>query len=313
MSRVASASVVFFALLASCANAPIVRGEPDTQPLAALDPEFFPGARAILEGMAPVDAEDPDLRVGDAALFALEFRRGSEIRRQLMLLEVVGLPSFDIEVEGKSFRARRISQFRVTQRREGEEPKVTELQLRDVLVRMRRFEADGEEIASVDAVLYEEALAAGWWPDTDPRSSEEEGRLSSVFALTLQNLVNDEPKLRELLFLVVDPPSLWSLATNLGARVVLHSRSIRSVEAEAADGEEDAERGDPVEDETRSHVTDISVNGKAALFVDLQIVRPRGATMLSGGLVGAVARHPSDPERTAVVRLLATRRGPAGK
>jgi len=34
-----------------------------------------------------------------------------------------------------------------------------------------------------------------------------------------------------------------------------------------------------------------------------------GATMACGGLVGAIARHPTEPGRLAVLRLLATRRG----
>ncbi len=53
-----------------------------------------------------------------------------------------------------------------------------------------------------------------------------------------------------------------------------------------------------------------NINTEPGLLVDLAVAKPNGATMPCAGLIGALARHPNDASRFAVVRLLATRRGP---
>jgi hypothetical protein len=55
---------------------------------------------------------------------------------------------------------------------------------------------------------------------------------------------------------------------------------------------------------------EVNVNTEPGLWVDLAVANPDDATRVCGGLIGAIARHPRDLRRFAVVRLLATRRGP---
>jgi hypothetical protein len=129
-----------------------------------------------------------------------------------------------------------------------------------------------------------------------------------AFALTmsLQELAVRDAVLQELVFRVVDEPSLWSVATHLGVNVQLRWGDDRYPPRTVA-----IDHAPELGDEVRSAMFELRVNGDSAAWVTLLVGKPRGAMRACGGLIGAIAQHPADPERLAVVRLLATRRGPA--
>ncbi|MCB9876746.1 MAG: hypothetical protein H6835_04000 [Planctomycetes bacterium] len=294
------------ALCAACATAPrSERAALDAAPVLALRAADFPAAAALLDGYAATD-DDPMLRVGDAALLALEFRRGARVERQLMRLEVVALPIVRTAFGDVQATLRRTTTGTLTTTTNDGEPHSQSYVMHDVTVRVQRFAADGRELASADVTLYEEALRAGWWPDTDPAADETARAMASMITFSMQRLANDERSLRDALFLAVDPPSLWSLATNLGVLVNVRTAVAPPVTFPARlPGSDGAE--------VRVYRLDLDLNGDPALEADLLIVKPRGGTMLCGGLVGVVARNPDDPERGVVARLLATRRGAAAE
>lgn len=264
----------------------------------------FPGADTILRGFAPPD-DDPALRVGDAALFGLALTNGGEVQRQLLLLEVTQLDSASAKFADHAITLRPTTEAIVTTTGSDGTVKRETLTLHDVGVSLRRFDAAGRQLASAGLVLYEEALCTGFWPDADPAASRRDRLLASVLAVSLQNLANGEPTLQQLLFTVVDPPGLWSIATHLGVHVGLRT------------GFGDPDAAPPpllpaaTGAEVRRSPMDVAINGSDALWADLLVVRPRGATMVAGGLVAAIARNPRDPGRTATIALLATRRGGA--
>lgn len=289
-------------LLTACATAPVPRPQPTTDPVLALAAADFPGAPSLLHGVDALD-DDAAMRPGDAALFALEFTRGTTIERQLLLLEVHALPVATVQVGAQQHVAAKGHDIKLTTTSSDGTTSVRDYRLRDVDVRFRRFTADGQPLADATATLFVEALRAGWWPDTAPGAARRDNDLATVLTLSLQSLANSEPTLQELLFLVVDRPSLLSIAGHLGVKVVVRSTvdQAQSFLPPLA-----AASGQPV----RVHSIDLDVNGAQALFADLLVVEPRAATMLCGGLVGAVARHPTAPDRRVVARLLATRRAP---
>ncbi|MEZ6036975.1 MAG: hypothetical protein R3F29_05810 [Planctomycetota bacterium] len=290
-------------ILAGCAVAPpTLRPTLDATQVTTLRAADFPAAATLLDGIAEPD-DDPALRVGDAALLALEFRRGARIERQLLLLEVVELPMVRTAFGDVQATMRRTSNGVFTIATNGGPPRSRTYVLHDVLVRLRRFTANGRELARADVTLYEEGLRAGWWPETDLSSTETDRAMTSMLTFSLQNLANGEPTLQEALFLVVDPPSLWSLATHLGVQALMRTSLAPPVDFAGA---LPASSGAA----THVHRIDLDLNGEPSLEADLLVVKPRGATMLCGGLVGAIARNPNDAGRSVVARLLATRRGP---
>ncbi len=294
--------------LAACAAASPERTPPAFAAVAALRAEHYPGAAGILRGFAPAD-DDPALRVGDAALLALAIRRDGVVERQLLLLEVTSLHELTVRMPGGAASVRRTTTAVVTTTPPDGEPVIERLQVHDVDVTMTRFDEHGNELASGTAVLFEEGLRAGFWPDTDPAADEADRRFASLLTYSLQNLANSEPTLQDVLFEVVDPPGLLSVAMRFGVAITVHAgrRSTGSTSANAP--AELPELPGLAGAEVRVAPLDLTINGQEALWSDLLVVRPQGASMACGGLVGAIARHPREPDREAAVRLLATRRG----
>lgn len=290
------AALLLLLLLGACSTAPVERPADDDSQLVQLQRQDYPGAAAILSGIAP-DDDDVRLRIGDAALFALDLRRGDTITRELLLLEVVGLGMVD---DGR----RRVRTATITWTPAGGSPETQEIVLREVDLALRRFDAAGRPIADSKVVLFEEALRTGWWPDTESDASRREQNLAFAMTMSLQNLIDSDPTLQDLLFVVADKPSLFSIAAHLGVRVNVQTTVDHGRRRELPPF-------DDLPPATTVRVTnqDLTINGSRALWVDLFVTRPTGALGACAGLVGAVARNADDPERRAAVRLLATRRG----
>jgi hypothetical protein len=304
-------AVALAGLAAACAGPAPVPPPFDLAPFTACDPAAFPGAAAVLAGFAAPD-DDPAMRIGDAALLGIELHRDGTVERQLLLLEVVDLHwrvpdevriGGVVQPDGGGVRVRRRQGFRVTStgvEGTGSGPQTRDHLIQPVDVRLTRTVADDRAEATAEdaaatstvATLYEEPLAVGWWPYAAPAVDSSQPQrvdaarlhaLDHAFALTMsmQALAENDPVLQALLFRVVDPPSLWSVVTSFAG----------------------------IADEVRPARLELRVNDATAAWATLLVARPRDATRVCGGLVGAIVQHPSDPGRRAVVRLLATRRG----
>ncbi len=293
--------IVLTALAAACANAPSVQPASDFAPFDALAADDFPGASAILAGFAPMD-DDPALRIGDAALLGIELHRGGTVERQLMLLELRNIPLLKGTLDDKPVTLRVSSTATVTTTHDDGRADTRRHTIHAVDVGLTRHGRGDEPPHSSVVRLYEEPLRTGWWPQAEPTPSAKDCDLAFGLSMSLQELANSDPNLQDLLFRVVDAPSLWSVVTRLGVKVVMNWPAQPITEY----APQMAEASGPV----RCATMELLINGSTASWVEMLVGKPRGATMICGGLVGAIARHPSEPGRLAVVRLLATRRGP---
>jgi len=302
--------------LAACSSAPPPPPPAlDLAPFTALEPSNFPGAAAVLTGFAPTD-DDPAMRAGDAALLGLELHRGGAVERQLVLLEVARIPREPVhgvtidgvpqpDHAGVFFRPSRT--FSVTWTRTdstpGSTPKVERRSHRvhPLEMRLQRLDSWGRLLRTSEATLYEEPLATGFVPyahrDAQPPASD----LAFALTMSLQELATNDDVLQDLLFRIVERPSLWSIATNLGVHVTMTWGTVASDEPTIVVPE--------FPDEVRRASLELAVNGSTAAWVTLLAAAPTSSTRACGGLVGAIAQHPTEAGRFAVVRLLATRRG----
>lgn len=124
---------------------------------------------------------------------------------------------------------------------------------------------------------------------------------ATVCAVALLNVVQEDDVLAPLLWEVVEKPSVWSVVQNLGARVVLRPRFHAVTEALSPVAGVDAE--------TWRLPMSLFVNDEPALTVDLFVAEPDVPFALCGGVLGATARHPSDPNLEFSLLVLSARRG----
>lgn len=292
-------SLYLFTALAACST------PPEVARLQELQASHFPGAASLLAGLAAAD-DDPAMRIGDAALLGLEFRRSATIERQLLLLEVVDLP-WQSAANG-SQRVRQSTRVTIPgsprHPADGTTIEPRSLDVHALRLRLTRCDAAGQRLRTSEVMAFEEPLAVGWWPYAAPPRELRTADLAAALTMSLQELAGRDAVLQELLFRFVDEPSLWSVATHLGLRIELRwadgPRPTRIVAIEDPTG---------LGEQVRSTSLELLVNGDPASRVTLLVTKPRGASRVCGGLVGAIAQHATDPERLAIVRLLAMRRG----
>lgn len=318
MRMLPAIALVVASLAAGCGAPPPPRPPLVLEPFTALRPEYFPGAPSVLSGFATGDDSTP-MRIGDTALLGLEVHRDASIERQLLLLEVVDLhwrPAQNVVIngvprpDGAGVKVRSSRTFTITWTPKpmadaGAAPEVEQRShaVYPVDVRLTRFDAAGISLGTSVATLHEQPLATGWWPYTQP--DLDLVAFDHAFALTMsmQELAARDAVLQDLLFRVVDQPSLWSIVTHLGVGVVVKWEATKAPPAPVA--------VDGFAGEVRTWPFELQVNGDTASWVTMLVSQPHGGTRVCGGLVGAIAQHPTDQGRLAVVRLLATRRGPA--
>lgn len=302
-TRGSTAAVIAF--LAACATPPEPPPPPvDLAPFVTLDTADFPGASSLLAGFAA--PEDGPMRIGDAALLAVALHRGSAVERQLLLLEVTAFPRIPSARGSGMVRPYHTFAITWTSRADADgksETGTRRWNVRPITMRLSRHDAMGHPLRTSEARLFEEAMAAGWWPYTYEGAPQRDSDLAFALTMSLQELATSDPLLEDLLFRVVDKPSLWSLATNLGVHVTLGweppEATPTKVDAPWFDGDVQRAR------------CEMKLQGAVASWLDMFVTEPRGALAACAGLAGAIARHPHEPDRYAVVRLLATKRGAA--
>lgn len=153
-----------------------------------------------------------------------------------------------------------------------------------------------------DAAARERFVVAAGLTDADERAIAATVPSLNEFA----RVISRTPGLREVLFSVVEKPSVWSLLANLG-RIETDFR-FRSGEVVPS--------GEPplgFAGIGPCYVVPFtfSINGKAALECTMLVAEPRPPLRLCGGIVAIVAEVPGRSDVRLIVRVLAARPGVA--
>ena len=280
----------------------------------------FPGAAGIVSGFDAL-ANDAEWRAGDEVLYGLRLRRGTHAQHWLLHLRVTEplaisrqgdeaapgelLPpllwAIRINDVPREFRSRRCRVLATVTDAAGTVLGRSEPQLpRDFLQqgfspaceRLRQRFLEHPETIGTDA-FYDGM-------DVGPLAE------ATVCAIALLQVVQEDSVLAPLLWEVVQRPSFWSVVRNFGARVVLRPRFHAATEASTSLPGLGAH---PV---WRVPVS-LLVNDAPALHADLLVGTTRPPLALAGGMVGAIARHPTDRDLEFSLLLLAARRGPPAR
>lgn len=310
--KLAMSTLVTLALLALCAcHAPSVPALQLDAAASPLDTRDFPAPARLLQGFDRRDATGA-WRAGDAVLFGLRLRKDGGVRNWLLqlrlldpLLEAEGdgeAPAVDwwLRINGQQehFASRMCRVEAVVMDEAGavlgrSEPRLP----RDFL--------DSGVAAACE--LVERRLPEGLRGAIEPDKAvvlpvrTRELAQATVCAVSLLQVVQEDDVLAPLLWQVVEKPSLWSVISNLGASVVLRPQFHRTMQ-----------RTSPLPgnyDPTWSLPMELEVNGRPALDIELLVADPSPPFALCGGLFGARARHPEDPELEFSLLLLSARRG----
>lgn len=296
------AAAIAAALLAACSSAPAPRPELDHGLLATVDPAGFPGAKALLDGFdPPAAAADHAFRVGDSVLFALAVHDGERTERRLLRLRVLGLAQVlrGELPDGVTFAARVDRTISVTLTDHDGNAVEHHVLATPLTVELAQFAADGAPVRVSTVTLFEELLGTGLCA---LGGSDAEATVRAVcLLLSLQDLGAKDPVLADLLFAIADRPGLLSVALHLG--VAVHLEAGTTTPWRGALGDDGA-------GERQALQLDVAVNGASSLWSDLVVGASRPPFALCAGVLGAIARHATDPQRYAVLRLLAARRGP---
>lgn len=288
-------------VLAGCAAGPAVSLSPAP---ASLSPAEFPGAARLLDGFSPFTFAS-EWVPGDAVLYGLRLRKGDQRQRWLLHLRLdeveVAMPPlvWQLQVNGEPQRFQS-TRSRVTATVADAEGHVlgssSPLMPRDFLAR---------GLANACAQVRAESRF-GRWPAERQEEQEpgQERQLAEavVSAMALLDTVRGDPQLSPILWQVVQRPSLWSVIGSLGVSVVVEPHFQRAVETvpPIAEMPHGAAWRLPIE---------LFVNGAPALVAELLVGTSRPPFAVGGGILGAVARHPSDPDLEFEVLLLAACRG----
>ena len=296
--------LILFAGICGCAAAPPGFAVVDVEPVHAVARERFPGAVDLL---ATFDARPADEREGvRVVMFGVEVHGAGEVDRRLLWLESAPSTAKVTDGSGAVYFARvtltRSTRITVTPKDGQPETRDYKLTLRPVTMRYCR--ADGEVVSESKIDMYEEPMRAGFWGYVDPDATQEQSDLCTLYWSMLQSLADEDETLQDLLFLVVEKPSIFSVIASFGVRVNL---SWSVPELGPLQWPEPLRPDEGWGSEVRALQMQIDVNGGSALLGDLVACEPKGALSIGGGLCAAVFRHPTDEERWAVVRLLAVR------
>jgi hypothetical protein len=309
------ASLLAAALLAACSSAPPgPRPQLDHGLVAALDPADFPGAKTLLDGFDPPAAgADDAFRVGDRALFALAVHDGGRVERRLLELRVTELALRGVlrTEDGQTIPYRVHTGATVTMTA----PNATatfRFEVTPLTVEVSQRTADGALVRSSTVTLYEELLRTGM----RGLGGDDAATAARAYLLlqTLQQLGAADPVLAEQLFAIADRPSLWSVIWSAGVHVVLTGGAIAPWRGPISSYGSSQGSDDGADDGAVERAVlplDVSVNGADSLWTDVLVAEARPPFALAAGVLGAIARHGADPQRYAVLRLLAARRGQA--
>ncbi|MFK7741059.1 MAG: hypothetical protein AB8H80_12125 [Planctomycetota bacterium] len=280
---------------------------------AAIDARDFPAPRGMKKGVA-LRTPRGSWRVGDEVLYGLRLVRGETTRHWLLKLSVLEVAALDEDGE-------RLPETTWRLRINGERTSFMSSLAR---VAATVYDEEGAELGRTEPLLPRDFLDRGVadacaqvmerttnppgtlglpsiYRDIDPNLLSE----STVCAVALLQIVQEDSVLAPLLWQVIEKPSLWSVLGNLGARVVLRPRYHAVTEAMCPlPGRYETTWRLPME---------LHVNDTLALDMNLFVTESSPPYALGGGLLGASAKHPSDPDLEFSLLLLSATIGGAAE
>lgn len=313
-------------LLPGCAGAPDAPIVPATTAVTAVDLDAFPGAARLLEGFDAATAQ-ADWLSGDRALLALQLRKGQDVHRWLLHLEVMigDVMHFRLADDTETpirFSSSRTWDYWTTV--DGERRQHT-IASRMQLVVVRVHDEHGTQLGKSTVNLPADLLDAGLLPGIDaaravyaeaptastPLATDEQQQAvrqmvqSTLALVAMLSIVQEDNVLADYFWQVVEKPSIWSVLTSFGVRASLVTALEQSLPASALPAN--------LPDLGPAFVVPmrVEVNGSPALLADIVATASQRPFALCGGIVAATARHPSRPELQFDVQLLAAKLGTA--
>lgn len=280
---------------AACAGSPPIAYDFDPAPALALRAQDFPAAQALVDAFVATAPTVPR-RAGHTAVFGIEVHRDGAVRRRLLQVD---LPPERLVLEADGAVAPPTRSAEVYLCDQPGEP-LRHYAANARAAHIRQFEGDGRSIGDSALEVYDEALGVGLWGLAAGDTGERDH--SQMLLLNLQRLVDADRGLQRLVFEVLEPPGLWSVATNFGVHLDTNTEPREPL----AEAWRDPTWG------SAAHClrATITLNGETAI-ADLVLTRPDAALAASLAVCGAVVRCGSDRQRFLVVRLLATGTVPA--
>jgi len=286
-------------LLASC-QAPATVVLPEARTVSSTE---FPAPRHLLRGFDYRLPAGP-WHVGDEVLFGLRLRRDGDVRHWLLQLRVT-------EVEAVDAEGKKLPPVDWSLRINGEiETFASELCRAEVVVMDER----GKELGRSRPVLPRDFLSRGMAGACQLVHNRMRGRSASVrrkldmrplaeatvSAVALLQVVQDDSVLAPILWQVIEKPSLWSVVSSLGVDVMMRPSFHNATKADS-----------PVpglREPTWRLPIALEVNSTPALNLDLFVTDSTPPFTPAGGLLGATARHPTNPTLDFSLLLLSARR-----
>jgi hypothetical protein len=280
------------AAAAACTGTPQLAHAFDLAPARAMHARDFPAARSLVDAFLATNATAPHL-AGHTAVFGVEIHRDGTLRRRLLQIDMPPEPLY-LDSDATAAPLARTTEVylrddahddRATIRRHAATPRSACI---------RQFEVDGRPIGDSVLQVYDEVLPVGLWGlaagDTNDRDH------AHMLLWNLQQLVNADRRLQELLFEVLDPPGLWSVATHFGVDVSTTTEPRGALPQPWPD---------PVWGTAAACLRATIAINDATAVADLVLAQPGDTRPASLGVCAAVVRCGSDPERLLAVRLLA--------
>jgi hypothetical protein len=132
---------------------------------------------------------------------------------------------------------------------------------------------------------------------------EQRGIVGANLALeSYTRIVQETPKLDDLLYKVVKPPSFWSVVSHFGVNI--------SLELENEYVAPTSPKVWSLSPDTRCYTYPLAlrVNGQPALTTTLVVTQPRPPLLACAGVVGLLAENPKDKETYLTLRVISARR-----
>lgn len=299
--RVRNILIGALALLAAC-RAP---SPPDLQleqkrGIRAAD---FPAPASLLRGFDSRQPKGP-WRVGDEVLFGLRLRRAGAVKHWLLRLRV-------LEVAAVSADGEALDPVDWSLRINGQVQEFASAVCRAEVVVM---DENGVELGRSQPLLPRDFLDTGMASAcrlVRTRTIRRQAKLdegpelrplaeATVSAVALLQVVQEDSVLAPILWQVIEKPSVWSVVRNMGVNVMMRPSFHRVSRARSP--------VPAVRDPAYRLPIALEVNATPALNLELYVTESTPPFSLAGGLLGATASHPTDPNLDFSLLLLSARR-----
>jgi hypothetical protein len=297
--------------LQACSSMPVsITADPSATPSLSL--AEFPGAASTFDARS----DDPVWDGDDQVLFALRLCKGREIHRWLLRLEVVLGESLIARVEGSAEQKIELWENKTwtyTTNTQGE-PQQHRVASRMLPVKVTVSDANGQQLARSLVKLPAHLLGRGLLSAIESaRANASAGNAAGsdiqpvveaiIATMSLLSVVQEDNVLADYFWQVVEKPGIWSVVTGLGVQATMSMPFEQSLPATRLPA------GLPHVDPAYVVPLRIDVNGRAALLADVVVIDASRPYALCGGMVAAVARHPSKPDISFELQLVAARLG----